>query len=210
MRRFICSDSLPWLAENKNVGSIVTSLPDAEEIGLSIPQWSEWFCRASVLCMQSASDDSVSVFYQTDRKCAGVLHSKVALLFRAAADSGVHPIWHKIILRRSVGATDIHRPGFTHMVAFTKAARPGAATPDVIERGSMAYPNAMGENAARVALAAAMRCGKRVVDPFCGRGTVPKIADALGMDAIGIDIDQKQIQIAQTPDLYNQWTLTKD
>lgn len=210
MRRFICSDSIPWLNENRNIGSIVTSLPDSEEIGLTIQEWSEWFYRASALCMLSASPAAVSVFYQTDRKCSGELHSKAALLFRAASDTGVHAIWHKIVLRRAVGATDIHRPGFTHMIAFTKEARPGTATPDVIERGPMAYPNSMGENAASVALTAAMRCGTRVVDPFCGRGTVPKIADALGMEALGIDIDPKQIEIASTPDLYNQWTSTND
>lgn len=204
MMRFICSDALPWLEEHRNVGSIVTSLPDAEEIGVDMPEWSLWFRHAAGLCMRCASHDAVSVFYQTDRKCAGELHSKAALLFLAAEDAGVHAIWHKIILRRKAGATDIHRPGFTHMVAFTNSARPGAATPDVIERGHMAYPNAMGENAAMVALTSAMRCGLRVVDPFCGRGTVPKIADAMGMDAIGIDIDPKQIALASTPTLYNQ------
>lgn len=202
--RFICSDALPWLEENHNVGSIVTSLPDAEEIGVGIPEWALWFRRAAALCMMSASPDAVAVFYQTDRKCAGELHSKAALLFRAAEDAGVHAIWHKIILRRKPGATDIHRPGFTHMVAFTKGAKPGAATPDVIERGTMAYPNAMGVNAAKVALASAMRCGLRVVDPFCGRGTVPKIADAMGMDAVGIDIDPQQISLASKLDLYTQ------
>lgn len=36
MMKFICADAIPWLSEHQNVGSIVTSLPDASEMRIGI------------------------------------------------------------------------------------------------------------------------------------------------------------------------------
>lgn len=37
MKTVICADSLDWLPANRDQGSIVTSLPDACEIGIEDP-----------------------------------------------------------------------------------------------------------------------------------------------------------------------------
>ena len=39
MKRIVCADALEWLEGQRNVGSIVTSLPDAEEIGATLLDW---------------------------------------------------------------------------------------------------------------------------------------------------------------------------
>ena len=36
-----------------------------------------------------------------------------------------------------------------------------------------------------------------MVDPFCGHGTVLAVANALGMDAIGVDISTRMVRKAR-------------
>ena len=177
-------------------GAVVTSLPDSEEIGQTPEQWRGWFVEAAGLAMALAEPLAPAVFYQTDRKADGQTHSKAALLLKAAEARGVRLLWHKIVLRRRVGAVDLHRPGYTHLMAFSAKGRPGSATPDVIECGDMIYPNAMGLKAASFAVRFAGGFSRQIIDPFCGRGTVPAVADALGFDAIGVDIDPEQCERA--------------
>lgn len=195
-KEIICADALRWMAETTVRGSVVTSLPDPEEIGATPDQWRGWFIEAAGLAMDLAKPLAPSVFYQTDRKADGQTHSKAGLLLEAAAARGVRLLWHKVVLRRRVGAADLHRPGYTHLMAFSAKGKPGAASPDVIERGEMIYPNAMGLIPARVAVSFAGSFDRLVIDPFCGRGTIPAVADALGFDAIGVDIDPSQCEKA--------------
>ena len=37
----------------------------------------------------------------------------------------------------------------------------------------------------------------RVVDPFCGRGTLLAVANALGLDALGIELSGKRCRFAR-------------
>lgn len=198
MRQIICADALEWLAANRGVGAVVTSLPDADETGQPVDEWAAWFARAAQACFDAASAGAPVVFYQTDRKAGGRWHSKAAMLFQAAAAAGAELYWHKIILRRGVGKTDLHRPGYTHLMAFGVGGGPGKATPDVMERGRTLYPNGMGLRAARFAVGFAGERAGRVCDPFCGRGTIPAVAEALGYDAIGVDIDPAQCERARS------------
>jgi hypothetical protein len=196
---FICRDALPWLCEHRDVGAIVTSLPDSAEVEMLLVDWVPWFKRAVCACMQSASDDSCSIFYQTDRKISGQLLSKSHLVFAAAEDAGVRCLWHKIVLRRNVGDIDLYRPGFTHMIAFSRKLKSGFATADVLHAGPFAYVNAAGADAAHFAVSFASRSSKQLVDPFCGHGTFVHAAAAIGMNALGIDIDENQIDHALGP-----------
>lgn len=197
MKTIVCADALQWLQDKRDVGAIVTSLPDAEEIGLDVTAWEAWFTRAVGLSVAAASASAPAIFYQTDRKAAGSLYSKAALVIAAAQGAGARVLWHKIVLRRDVGMIDIHRPGYTHLIAVSLQGKPGKPTPDVIGRGRMIYPNAMGLNAAAFAVRFARQSSGTIVDPFCGRGTVPAVAEAMGLDAIGVDIDQAQCDHAQ-------------
>ena len=153
---------------------------------MDLPSWREWFLHAARLCFEASRGPVV--FYVTDRKSGGLTWSKPAIIFEAAAATPM--AWHKIALRRDVGATDLHRPGFSHLIAF--GASSGKATPDTINRGKVLYKNGTGLMAARVACEWAMAHSKQIVDPFCGQGTIPAVVEALGGDAIGVDIDEKQ------------------
>lgn len=196
-KQIVCDDAEKWMATTALRGAVVTSLPDPEEIGRTPDEWRLWFVNCAALAMSLAKPDAPSVFYQTDRKAGGVTHSKAGLLIEAAGISGVRLLWHKIVLRRGVGKTDIHRPGYTHLMAFSAKGKPGPASPDVIQRGDMIYPNAMGLSAARFSVGFAGSFDRLIIDPFCGRGTIPAVAEALGFDSVGVDIDRSQCDKAE-------------
>jgi hypothetical protein len=186
----VVADSMAWLPLNRNQGTIVTSLPDMDELGWeNIHRYVGWFRSASALCFGSTSEGCPTVFYQTDRKKDGALFSKAFHLMDVAKFCGRNLLLHKIVLRRDVGKVDLHRPGYTHLLVFgDSSCKPGKATPDVIHAGEMLYPNAMGTGAVTVALDVAVRASQRVLDPFCGMGSVPIAAARRGMKATGIDI----------------------
>ena len=193
MKTLICADSIPWLAEHRDVGAIITSLPDAYEMEMEVDDWSVWFLQAVEQCMLSASPRSAAIFYQTDRKVDGRWESKAFRLFAVAFKVGMHCVWHKIVLRHVAGKRDLFRPGFTHMIAFSREMKSGAPSADVMQGGTRIYGNAMGIKAARIAIDFVRGTAPMIVDPFCGRGTVCAVADALKINSIGLDIDPHQI-----------------
>jgi hypothetical protein len=77
------------------------------------------------------------------------------------------------------------------------ARRPG---PDVLpDAGFMPWSRAMGVAACRVACRYLIdeTTTRTVVDPFCGRGTVLAVANAMGLDAIGVDLSAKRVRAAR-------------
>ena len=60
---------------------------------------------------------------------------------------------------------------------------------------------AFGFAAARVAVEFCKKHSNRVLDPFCGRGTILHVAEELGMESVGVDIDPvccEACEIAET------------
>lgn len=197
-KRIVCADALKWLVSDCPPCSIVASPPDQNELGCSLVDWEAFYSEALRLMFAALAPGAPAVIYATDRKADGYWHSKSAMIIRLAREAGLRPVWHKIVLRRAPGKVDLHRPGFSHLIALgDETLRPGTSTPDVIERGRMIYPNAMGMGAAKLALDFAGRDDLPLVDPFCGRGTVPAMAEAMGLDAIGVDIDPAQTKAAE-------------
>lgn len=197
-REVICADALAWLdGRTGEFEAVVTSPPDAAEVGLPLERWAAWFRAATEACLTATADDGPCIFFVTDRKAGGATHSKAALVFAVAARTGHRLLWHKIVLRRPVGSTDLHRPGYSHLLAYSRTGRPGPAGPDVLDGGGRVYANGMPYHAARVAVAHAARTASRVLDPFCGRGTVLAVANELGLDATGVDIDAEQCAAAR-------------
>lgn len=185
-------DMFTWLAARRGTGAVVTVLPDADEVGMGIPQWGQWFTEAAAACFAASSGPTV--FMQTDRMQGGRWISKPALISAAAGDRPL--LWHKIVLRRGPGGTDLHRPTYSHLLAYGPG-RPGIRTPDVIERGRMRWANGMGEAvAAAVAAYLAAQGTRAVLNPCCGHGTMLAAALAAGMDAFGCDIDAGRAAIA--------------
>lgn len=192
-KTIICADALEYLANDCPPCSIVTSPPEMSELQLEQAAFEDWYSNAIGLCIKATAPGCPVVVYSTDRKTEGQWLSKPALIMAVAKAAGWRLLWHRIVIRRGVGMVDLHRPGYTHLLAVGPPdCRPGPALPDVIERGHMLYPDAMGFIPARQAVMFAGRTSNLIVDPFCGRGTVPAVAEALGFEAIGVDIDPVQ------------------
>lgn len=199
--RYICADALQWLPEQGPVGSIVTSIPDAAEVGLSgdMDAYWRWALQAATACMESVSDTGVLIFVQTDRLQGGIWHSKSHAIMNASEDAEMDLLWHKIALRRAPGMADLFRPTYRHMLAFSRESGPGPRTPDVVQDSKPLWANGVGVKVTEfvVSFAARPRYGNRLLDPFCGRGTFPAMAAAMGLEATGVDIDPEQIKRAE-------------
>jgi hypothetical protein len=191
MKTVICADSFGWLPANRDQGSIVTSLPDASEIGIKdLNEYEKWVRRAATECFLSASEGCPLIFIQTDRRKGGRQFSKASLLMNLAAEQAWFLLWHKIELAAEVGKSNLYRPTFRNMLCFGRGKMSaGQATPDVIPPSKRLYDMAFGFEAAKVAVEFCKKFSNRVLDPFCGHGTVLHVAGELGMDSVGVDID---------------------
>jgi len=111
-------------------------------------------------------------------------------------------VWHKIVCRRPPGTVAVGRPSYSHMICAARSPRalPRRPGPDVLpDAGYMSWSRAMGIQACRVACRFLLdeTDTRVVVDPFCGRGTVLAVANAMGLDAIGVDTGAKRCRAAR-------------
>lgn len=180
---------------------VVTSLPDVSEIGKSLPVWREWFLGAVRSTIDLVPETGVALFFQSDIKREGAWVDKGAMVIRAAEDAGARVLFHKIVCRRPPGMLTMGRPGYTHLIAVSRvfACPEVLPIPDVItDAGRALWVRAMGIRAAAHAVRFARdQAGARViVDPFCGVGTVPAVANALGLAAVGVELSRKRAEQA--------------
>jgi hypothetical protein len=196
-------DGVAWLAHALLPAdhAIVTSLPDATEVP-DLPDWEAWFVEVVALACRQIADDAVALFYQTDVKRDGRWVDKSTLVQRGAAAVGSHLLWHKIVCRVPPGVITMGRPSYAHLLAFSRALRldPGRSTADVLpSTGAMTWARAMGTAACEAAarfLVEETAC-RVVVDPFCGQGTMLAVANAHGLDAIGIERVARRVKRAR-------------
>jgi hypothetical protein len=203
-REVVCADAIPWLREHGRIegACAVTSLPDVSELGVTLPVWRDWFLGAVRLVVDAVPDASAAIFFQSDIKYEGRWIDKGAMVVRAAEDAGAHVLFHKIVCRRPPGMLTTGRPGFTHLIAVSRAMIcPDVLTiPDVItDAGEQKWVRAMGVRAAAHAVRFARdQVGARVVlDPFCGVGTVLAVANTLGLEALGVEKARKRAEQAR-------------
>ncbi|MEO6246033.1 MAG: DNA methyltransferase [Opitutaceae bacterium] len=206
-----CADAIPWMQTRGRIegACAITSLPDVSEVGLALPVWREWFLSAVGLVIEAVPETSAAIFFQSDIKRDGAWVDKGALVTRAAEDAGARILLHKIVCRRPPGMLTFGRPGFTHMIAVSRSMRcPDVLTiPDVmVDAGVQKWVRAMGVRAAAHAVRFAReQVGANIIfDPFCGVGTVLAVANALGLDALGVEKARKRAEQARalsvTPD----------
>ncbi len=212
-REIVCADAIAWMRARGRIegACAVTSLPDVSEIRRTLPAWREWFLGAVRLVVDAVPEDSAAVFFQSDIKRDGAWVDKSALVIRAAEDAGARVLWHKIVCRRPPGTLTQARPGFTHLIAVSRAMRcpDDLPIPDVItDPGRSLWVRAMGVRAAAhaVRFARDQVGAKLIFDPFCGVGTIPAVANALGLDALGVEnnrkrCEQSRMQVLRSTDL---------
>jgi len=196
-RIIYCRDAITWLNTQSNLDSIVTSIPEMDELGLSFADYVPFFRNAARLCLTAVNDKGYCVFLQTDRKYKGWV-DKSYLISDEANKLGIRMIWHKIVLRTEVGKADLFRPTYSHMLCYSKAGAIGVPVADVVARGEVTYANGFGIDAVRLVIDFLKKHKRKtVVDPFVGSGTVVAVANAMGLHAVGVDIDKKQCQKAK-------------
>lgn len=205
VRQVYCEDALLWLERNRPaIGhSIVTSIPDFSEFPKStIDQWKDWFVKTASLILSRTSENGVSVFYQSDIKYEGTWIDKGYLCQKAAESEGHELLWHKIACRVQPGCTTFGRPGYSHILCFSKNLRLEAkqSNTDVLpELGDKTWARGMGINAC-VMIAkfiSELTPSHTVINPFCGEGSMLAAANAYGLSAIGIERSPKRAEKAR-------------
>ncbi len=159
--------------------------------------WRAWFIETAALCCRQLHDEGVALFFQTDIKLEGRWIDKAYLVQRGAEEAGAALLFHRIVCRAPPGTITFGRPAYAHLLAFSRGRRlaPKDSAADVLPRlGEMPWARAMGVEACEAAVRFVQRhAGARtVVDPFCGLGTVLAVANAHGLDAVGVELSQKR------------------
>lgn len=204
-REVIHGDALDYLrARPAEPGtSVVASLPDVSEVGTSLERWREFFREAARLCLLATPERGLCVFFQTDLKREGRWISKASMVLVAAEELGVPLLWHKVVCRREPGKPVPGRPGYSHLLAFSREARDDAshATADVLpDLGTMPWSHSMGTRAAELAIRTIRDLSPettRILVPFCGIGTALAVANQHGFDAVGIEKNRKRAEAAR-------------
>jgi hypothetical protein len=206
VRQVFQADAFAWLDANRaDAGmSVVTSLPDVSELShLDLAGWKTWFIAAVTRLIRWLPPAGVAIFFQSDIRAEGFWIDKGYLVMRGAEEAAARVLWHKIVCRKPAGTIALGRASYSHMIAVSTAARASEApvrSPDVLpDAGAMPWSRAMGVTACEVACRFLLDHTetRTVVDPFCGRGTVLAVANALGLDAIGVDIGAKRVRSAR-------------
>jgi hypothetical protein len=199
------AEAIDWLRRQGRLAgaSVVTSLPDRSELPhLGWPGWLRWFEDAAALVMESLCDEGVAIFFQSDVKHDGWWIDKGALVGRAAERAGMGLLFHRIVCRRPAGTLTFGRASYSHLLGFARTPRPSPRHPraDVLpDAGFLPGRKAMGVTACLDACryVCSATSTRLVVDPFCGWGTVLAVANALGLDAVGVDSSARQCRRAR-------------
>jgi hypothetical protein len=194
-RRVHQGDALEWLRANPAPpnASVITSLPDVAELPeLDFDAWRVWFDGAVKSVLDWVPGDGLAMFFQTDVLHRGVWTDKSYLVLRAAESTRSALVWHKIVCRTPPGTVRPGRAGYSHLLCLSRTPRQAfrSSLPDVLsDAGEEVSVKAMGALACELACRYLLEVTPApvVVDPFCGRGTVLAVANALGLDAVGVD-----------------------
>ena len=202
-REVIHAEALAWMDGNVAAPGtgVVTSLPDVSELpALGFDGWRAWFVGAVRRVIRWVPEDGAAIFFQSDVRHRGVWVDKGHLVLCGADEEHASVAWHRIVCRRPPGTLSQGRATYAHMIALTRVPRPPlrAAVDVMADGGAKTWSRAMGT------LACASACrylleetgATRVVDPFCGHGTVLAVANALGLDAVGIDVSARRCRAA--------------
>jgi hypothetical protein len=205
-RSVICCDALDWLKSftPSATAVLVGSLPDYSEFpNFSLEEWQNWFIETSQLIHERTHPTQVSIFFQSDVKHDGRWIDKAFLTQKAAERINAHLLSHKIYCRLPAGQTSFGRPGYSHLLCFSKELRvtPLQSSADVIPHlGKKTWARGMGfEACRRICEFARDTCkADTIINPFCGQGSLLAVANAMGLNAVGIERSHKRAAKAKT------------
>jgi hypothetical protein len=205
MRLVVQAEALGWLDANaaEPGSSVITSLPDVSELSeLGFEGWRAWFVGATRRILRWIPSEGVAIFFQSDVRHRGVWVDKGYLIARAAEEEGAALVWHKIVCRRAPGSLTQGRPSYSHMLCVSRepVPEPTKPSPDVLpDAGFKPWSRSMGVEACRLACRYLLdeTATRIVVDPFCGYGTALAVANAFGLDAVGVDIGARKCRAAR-------------
>jgi len=209
MRVIHQAEAVAWLKARGTLAgaSVVTSLPDVSELpNLDFEGWCCWFEDSAAVVMGSVPPEGVAIFFQSDIRHAGHWVDKGAMVARGAERVGGHLLFHRIVCRLPAGTLSSGRATYSHLLGFAPVRRPQSGRPraDVIpDAGFVPGKKAMGVNACLEACRFVLQetPTRTIVDPFCGWGTVLAVANALGMDAVGVDLSARMCRRARVLNL---------
>lgn len=185
--------------------AVITSLPDVSELpelGPGLDGWKRWFVDAAARVMRWTVPGMPAVFFQSDVRHHGEWVDKGYLVHQAAERVGAKLVFHKIVCRKPPGTLSQGRAMYSHLLAVTVGDLlvPKKPSADVLpDGGEKPWSRAMGALACEAACRFLLdeTSARRVVDPFCGRGTVLAVANALGLDALGVELSAKRCRYAR-------------
>lgn len=198
-------DALTWLSRQPVLtgSSFFTSLPDFSEFPkFSLDEWKLWFVSTVRLILSRTPSDGVAIFFQTDIRKDGKWIDKGYLCQKAAELEGVDLLWHKVVARTKPGMASFGRPGYSHLLSFSKTLRAdiSRSTPDILtEAGAVTWARGTGLKACEMACRFILdhTTTRTVVDPFCGHGTILAVAQELGLNAVGVERSRKRAEMAR-------------
>ncbi len=199
------AEAVAWLKRQGTLAeaSVVTSLPDISEVPrLGFAGWCRWFEEAAAAVMAAVPPEGVAIFFQSDIRHAGRWVDKGALVARGAERAGGELLFHRIVCRHPAGTPSAGRATYSHLLGFATAPRAPSGRPraDVIpDAGFMPGKKSMGVLACLEACQFVLQetPTRTIVDPFCGWGTVLAVANALGMNAVGVDLSARMCRRAR-------------
>ena len=208
-REIVVADTVQWLQDtmpglDRRGWSVVSSIPDISETGQSEAVWQSFFVDMAAGLMRCCDDGGLLALFQTDVRRDGLWVDKSAMITRGVVEGGGVLLMRKIVCRRPPGTTSSKRAAYTHLLVYGRGPLDTAfpdVVPDVIpDGGPVTWTRGVGLFAARAAVDVIVRHarGTRViVDPFCGEGMIPAVANERGFDAIGIERHRKRAEAAR-------------
>lgn len=202
------ADAMEWLAVQGVLRgcSLMTSLPDVSETGMSLPRWHDFFVEAARRVCAAVPPEGLAVFVQTDLRRDGAWIDKAALVAAGAAAADAQLLCKKIVCRRPPGSRSSAGASFSSMLVYGRGRTLDPALPDLVpdvlvEPGPPTWVRGLGRDACAHAVRFLQRYApstSTVVDPFCGEGMTLAVANALGLRAIGVERNRKRAEKART------------